>query len=246
MTSSTTPGSDLVPVKFSRLTRRGILLGLSLSQLVTLGVGIATLVWAFYAGGGMLIALTAPIWVLSAALTWIPLAGRPIVEWVPVGFWWIWKTTGGQLLYRRRIVKPRPAGTLALPGDTARLRPMLKGVVTEIGTSFAAGSTPELSISGSDGLYPLIIGKNTRHWEDKAESVAVEDVAREAVALGAIVRSAVERVIDQTAPRLAVMTAPDRRRELLGAELRAVRRALRAEFPRALRRLRSNPQRGEA
>lgn len=73
-----------------------------------------------------------------------------------------------------------------------------------------------------------------------------KDVAREAVALGAIVRSAVERVIDQTAPRLAVMTAPDRRRELLGAELRAVRRALRAEFPRALRRLRSNSQRGEA
>lgn len=73
-----------------------------------------------------------------------------------------------------------------------------------------------------------------------------KDVAREAVALGAIVRSAVERVIDQTAPRLAVMTAPDRRRELLGAELRAVRRALRAEFPRALRRLRSTQQRGEA
>lgn len=73
-----------------------------------------------------------------------------------------------------------------------------------------------------------------------------KDVAREAVALGAIVRSAVERVIDQTAPRLAVMNAPDRRRELLGAELRAVRRALRAEFPRALRRLRSASQRGDA
>lgn len=75
---------------------------------------------------------------------------------------------------------------------------------------------------------------------------ARKDVTREAVALGAIVRSAVERVIDQTAPRLAVMTAADRRRALLGAELRAVRRALRAEFPRALRRLRSNSQRGEA
>lgn len=73
-----------------------------------------------------------------------------------------------------------------------------------------------------------------------------KDVAREAVALGAIVRSAVERVIDHTAPRLAVMNAPDRRRELLGAELRAVRRALRAEFPRALRRLRSASQRGDA
>ena len=43
---------DLVPVKFSRLTRRGVLLGLSLSQLVALGLGVGTLVWAFYAGGG--------------------------------------------------------------------------------------------------------------------------------------------------------------------------------------------------
>lgn len=122
MTSSNAPGTELVPVKFSRLTRRGILLGLSASQLVTLGVGVVSLVWAFYAGGGILIAITAPIWLLSAALTWIPIAGRPIVEWVPVGFWWTWKTTGGQLLYRRRIIRPRPAGTLALPGDTARLR----------------------------------------------------------------------------------------------------------------------------
>ena len=60
--------------------------------------------------------------VLCAALTWIPVAGRPIVEWLPVVCWWLWRSTGGQLLYRRRIVKPRPAGNLALPGDMARLR----------------------------------------------------------------------------------------------------------------------------
>ena len=36
--------------------------------------------------------------------------------------WWVYRTTIGQLLYRRRIVTPRPAGTLALPGDQARLR----------------------------------------------------------------------------------------------------------------------------
>ena len=113
---------DLVPVKFSRLTRRGILLGLSLTQLITLAIGGATLIVAFYAGGGMLLAYTAPVWVLSAALTWIPIAGRPIVEWLPVTCWWLWRTTGGQLLYRRRIVVPRPVGTLALPGDMARLR----------------------------------------------------------------------------------------------------------------------------
>jgi hypothetical protein len=120
--SDNTPSTELVPVKFSRLTRRGILLGLSVSQLTVLAVAVATIVTAVYAGGGMMLAYTAPIWATCAALTWIPVAGRPLVEWLPVGFWWLWKTTGGQLLYRRRIVQPRPEGTLALPGDMARLR----------------------------------------------------------------------------------------------------------------------------
>ena len=52
-------------MKFSRLARRGILLGLSLAQLVALGVGGLTLVGALYAGGGILIAYTAPVWALS-------------------------------------------------------------------------------------------------------------------------------------------------------------------------------------
>ena len=60
---------ELVPVKFSRLTRRGILLGLSAAQLVTVGIAIATIITALYAGGGgMWLAYTAPIWVIAAAL----------------------------------------------------------------------------------------------------------------------------------------------------------------------------------
>ncbi|MGI8394235.1 SCO6880 family protein [Leucobacter sp. W1038] len=113
---------DLVPVKFSRLTRRGVLLGLSLSQLVALGLGVGSLVGAFYTGGGMFIAFSAPVWLSAVAVVWIRISGRAIVEWIPVVFWWIWKITGGQLIYRRRVVKPRPAGSLALPGDMARLR----------------------------------------------------------------------------------------------------------------------------
>ncbi|MHA6750835.1 SCO6880 family protein [Dermacoccus nishinomiyaensis] len=122
MAEETKPAGELVPVKFSRLTRRGILLGLSVSQLIALGVGGAVLIGAFYAGAGMRMAYTAPIWGAAAAVTWIRIAGRPLVEWVPVAAWWLWRTTGAQLLYRRRIVTPRPAGTLALPGDMARLR----------------------------------------------------------------------------------------------------------------------------
>jgi hypothetical protein len=41
---------------------------------------------------------------------------------VPVTFRWAWRITGRQLIYRRRIIRPRPAGTLSLPGDGANLR----------------------------------------------------------------------------------------------------------------------------
>lgn len=49
-------GSELVPVKFSRLTRRGILLGLSAAQLVTVATALITIVIALYLGGGMWLA----------------------------------------------------------------------------------------------------------------------------------------------------------------------------------------------
>lgn len=54
--------------------------------------------------------------------------------------------------------------------------PMLTGLVTEISTDFAAGSTPELTVSGYDGLYALRIGKYTRFWEDKPDSFALAEV----------------------------------------------------------------------
>ncbi|GAB2968324.1 SCO6880 family protein [Actinotalea caeni] len=109
-------------VQFSRLTRRGILLGLSLPQLIVLTIGVLSIVGALYAGGGMLLAWTAPIWLLSAALAWTPVGGRKLIEWVPVSFRWVARTQARQTVFRRRIVKPRPAGTLALPGDAAALR----------------------------------------------------------------------------------------------------------------------------
>ena len=109
-------------VQFSRLTRRGILLGLSLPQLIVLAIGVLSIVGALYAGGGILLAWTAPIWLLSAALAWTPVGGRKLIEWVPVTFRWVARTQARQTVFRRRIVKPRPAGTLALPGDAAALR----------------------------------------------------------------------------------------------------------------------------
>ncbi len=109
-------------VQFSRLTRRGILLGLSLPQLIVLAIGVLSIVGALYVGGGMLLAWTAPVWLFCAALAWTPVGGRKLIEWVPVTARWVARTQKRQTVFRRRIVKPRPAGTLALPGDAAALR----------------------------------------------------------------------------------------------------------------------------
>ncbi len=116
---------ELAPVKFSRLTRRGILLGLSGSQLVVVGFGAIVLVFALYFGGGPSLLYVAPVLLLCSALAFVGVGGRKIVEWLPVVTKWLWRSTGGQLLFRRHIVRPRPAGTLSLPGDAARLRQWL-------------------------------------------------------------------------------------------------------------------------
>lgn len=63
-------------------------------------------------------------------------------------------------------------------------------------------------------------------------------VRREALGLGTALRAAVERMIDQTAPRLAAEPNRAARAALLHAECAAVQRGLRLEFLRALRRLR--------
>ncbi len=117
-----TGGYGLAPVQFSRMTRRGVLLGLSLPQLVVLGVALLTVVTTLYSGGGIAFAWTAPVWVTAGLLAVVPIGGRKLIEWVPVVARWAARTYLGQLVYRRRVIKPRPAGTLALPGDAASLR----------------------------------------------------------------------------------------------------------------------------
>src|SRR3954464_11951190 len=113
---------ELAPVKFSRLTRRGVLLGLSGPQLMVAGIGAVTLVFALYVGGGAALMYVAPILLLCGALAWVEVAGSKLIECLPIVTRWLRRSAGGQLHFRRRIVKPRPAGTLSLPGDAARLR----------------------------------------------------------------------------------------------------------------------------
>ncbi|NLE18916.1 MAG: PrgI family protein [Propioniciclava sp.] len=113
---------DLAAVKFSRLPRRGILLGLSGAQLFVVGTAATTLVVTLYAGGGDALIYVLPILAACAALAFVGIGGRKAIDWLPIATTWLWRAGGGQLVFRRRITRPRPAGTLALPGDAARLR----------------------------------------------------------------------------------------------------------------------------
>lgn len=112
----------LVPVKFSRLSRRGVLFGLTVLQLVIVGVAALGLVIGLYSGGVSSLLVAAPLIIVCATLAFVGVGGRKLVDWAPIVVVWGWRATGGQLLFRRQITRPRPAGTLALPGDAARLR----------------------------------------------------------------------------------------------------------------------------
>lgn len=119
---STTPAeSKASTAHFSRLARRGVLLGLSGPQLAVLAVAAVTLVTAL-ASRGLAVVYATPVILVCAALCWVRVAGRPVVEWLPVAATWVRRAGTGQLEYRVRVGRPRPAGTLALPGDGARLR----------------------------------------------------------------------------------------------------------------------------
>lgn len=122
MSTGPAPEPRLTPVKFSRLSQRGVLLGLSPLQLVMAGIGAGSLVLALYVGA---VVMAVPVIGVCVALACVSAGGRKLVDWGPVGLAWLWRSAGGQLTYSRRITRPRPAGSLALPGDAARLRQWL-------------------------------------------------------------------------------------------------------------------------
>jgi hypothetical protein len=117
----TTSQSEVPAVKFSRLTRRGVLLGFSGPQLIVLGVAALLFVLGLYVGGSA-VTVVAPAIALLTATAFTRIARRTLIEWLPIAARWARRAVTGQTTYRARITTPRPAGTLALPGDAARLR----------------------------------------------------------------------------------------------------------------------------
>jgi hypothetical protein len=129
MTSPATTASDspLRAVKFSRLPRRALLLGLTASQVAALTGGLLPLVVALYVGGSTVM-VAVPLATIGVAAALIPVGGRAVVDWLPIAAAWVWRSMTGQLEFRVRVGRPRPAGTLALPGRAAALRQYLDPV----------------------------------------------------------------------------------------------------------------------
>lgn len=62
-------------------------------------------------------------------------------------------------------------------GDASKLSVLLKGMITEISTSFSQGGVPGLTISGYDKLYLFTIGKYTKNWNNKRSSQVITNIA---------------------------------------------------------------------
>jgi hypothetical protein len=75
----------------------------------------------FFAGaaGVVLVSPVVAVWVAAA---FVPVAGRAAVAWVPIAGHWALRRLAKQDVFLVRPARPRPAGTLALPGDAAALR----------------------------------------------------------------------------------------------------------------------------
>src|SRR6476660_5584631 len=117
--ATTTP----MTVRFGRLPRRGLLLGLSSSRILCLAAVV--FVPAIFVGSATGAGLTAPLWAGLIALAFVRWHGRPAVESLPTASHFAARTLNGQTKLRVRPAAPRPGGTLALPGDAAALRFLL-------------------------------------------------------------------------------------------------------------------------
>ena len=109
-------------VRFPRRSTRGLMLGFSAPRCVALGLGALTVLAGLLAGGGSGLLFSAPLWTLFVALAFVTRKDQPLVEWIPLVVHWSFRVSMKQTNYRARVMTPRPAGTMALPGDAAALR----------------------------------------------------------------------------------------------------------------------------
>ncbi|MFF4871486.1 SCO6880 family protein [Streptomyces sp. NPDC000961] len=117
-----------VTVKFPHRSRRGILLGLSLPQLVLVSGALALLLATVLSTGLVgAIALT-PLWAAVVALVAVRRDGRSLIDWAPIVARYSHRRRTGQTHWLARPAsRPRQDGVLHLPGTAASLKVVTPG-----------------------------------------------------------------------------------------------------------------------
>lgn len=117
-----------ITVKFPHRSRRGILLGLSLPQLVLVSVSLALLLMTVISTGLLGAVALAPLWAASGALVAIRRHGRSLIDWAPIVTRYAHRRRTGQTLWLARpVTRPRQDGVLHLPGTAASLKVVTPG-----------------------------------------------------------------------------------------------------------------------
>jgi hypothetical protein len=109
-------------VRFGRLPRRGLILGLSTPRVACIAGAVATAVPSLTWMGVPGVLAAAPMWLTYLTLAYAPSNGGPAIETLPTAGRYLGRRATHQTRFLARPDAPRPAGTLALPGDTAALR----------------------------------------------------------------------------------------------------------------------------
>ncbi|WP_028984461.1 SCO6880 family protein [Sporichthya polymorpha] len=107
-------------VRFGRLERRGLLLGLSGAQLALVGSALIIVVAAGMAAGPAGLLFTVPLWGGALAMALLPVGGRPLVEVLPVVAPWAARRARGAHLVLARTTDSDD--DLTIPGVRGRLR----------------------------------------------------------------------------------------------------------------------------
>ena len=115
-------------VKFPHRSKRGILLGLTLPQLVLVSSALALLLVTVVSTGLLGAIVLAPLWAAIAALVAVHRHGRSLIDWAPIVLRFARRRHTSQTLWLARpVTRPRQDGILHLPGTAASLRVVTPG-----------------------------------------------------------------------------------------------------------------------
>jgi hypothetical protein len=103
-------------VRFGRLERRGVLLGLSAAQVALVAGGVVVLVLAEYGAGASGILITAPLWATLIAVGVVSVGGRPLVSWLPVVGQWLVRRALRRTRWLYQPTRTGPREVITVPG----------------------------------------------------------------------------------------------------------------------------------